>query len=296
MSNMKLANLSPEQKERIVAKLLSSPQGKLKLAASMQNPLRERLDYEGVFRRAAVVDPLPQGALPYYDKDVDVPAVVIGEEGQTPETIVKGKRIFIPLFELGSNPKIPFTQVKERRYNLIDRAQDKAKQEIQAAEDTLGFSALDVALTAVNPATGTLFNAPIAVAGSLDRDSLSDAYAEVEKHDLRVARLFMNARDYSDIRKFGRDQIDPVTQKSLLNTGLMAMLWGAEIIVSRVVEVGTVYICTDEKFLAIMPQRIDITVLPADNPDARLVGWSIFEQIGIGIHNPRGVAQIAVTR
>jgi len=294
--SMKLANLSPEQKERIVAKLLSTPQGKLKLAASMQNPLRERLDYEGVFRRAAVVDPLPQGALPYYDKDVDVPAVVIGEEGQTPETIVKGKRIFIPLFELGSNPKIPFTQVKERRYNLIDRAQDKAKQEIQAAEDTLGFSALDVALTAVNPATGVLYNAPIAVAGSLDRDSLSDAYAEVEKHDLRVARLFMNARDYSDIRKFGRDQIDPVTQKSLLNTGLMAMLWGAEIIVSRVVEVGTVYICTDEKFLAIMPQRIDITVLPADNPDARLVGWSIFEQIGIGIHNPRGVAQITVTR
>lgn len=294
--SMKLANLSPEQKERIVAKLLSTPQGKLKLAASMQNPLRERLDYEGVFRRAAVVDPLPQGALPYYDKDVDVPAVVIGEEGQTPETIVKGKRIFIPLFELGSNPKIPFTQVKERRYNLIDRAQDKAKQEIQAAEDTLGFSALDVALTAVNPATGVLFNAPIAVAGSLDRDSLSDAYAEVEKHDLRVARLFMNARDYSDIRKFGRDQIDPVTQKSLLNTGLMAMLWGAEIIVSRVVEVGTVYICTDEKFLAIMPQRIDITVLPADNPDARLVGWSIFEQIGIGVHNPRGVAYITVTR
>ena len=292
----KLANLSPEQKERIVAKLLSTPQGKLKLAASMQNPLRERLDYEGVFRRAAVVDPLPQGALPYYDKDVDVPAVVIGEEGQTPEVIVKGKRIFIPLFELGSNPKIPFTQVKERRYNLIDRAQDKAKQEIQAAEDTLGFSALDVALTAVNPATGVLFNAPIAVAGSLDRDSLSDAYAEVEKHDLRVARLFMNARDYSDIRKFGRDQIDPVTQKSLLNTGLMAMLWGAEIIVSRVVEVGTVYICTDEKFLAIMPQRIDITVLPADNPDARLVGWSIFEQIGIGVHNPRGVAQITITR
>jgi len=294
--SMKLANLSPEQKERIVAKLLSTPQGKLKLAASMQNPLRERLDYEGVFRRAAVVDPLPQGALPYYDKDVDVPAVVIGEEGQTPEVIVKGKRIFIPLFELGSNPKIPFTQVKERRYNLIDRAQDKAKQEIQAAEDTLGFSALDVALTAVNPATGVLFNAPIAVAGSLDRDSLSDAYAEVEKHDLRVARLFMNARDYSDIRKFGRDQIDPVTQKSLLNTGLMAMLWGAEIIVSRVVEVGSVYICTDEKFLAIMPQRIDITVLPADNPDARLVGWSIFEQIGIGVHNPRGVAQISITR
>ena len=291
-----MAGLSAAQKEEVIEKLLSSPEGRVKLAASMQNPLRERLDYEGVFRRAAVVDPLPQGALPYYDRDVDVPAIVIGEEGETPETIVKGKRILIPLFELGSNPKIPFTQVKERRYNLIDRAQDKAKQDIQAVEDDLGFSALTVASTQVNPNTGVAFNTTIATAGSLDRDSLADAFAEIEKHDLRVARLFMNARDYSDIRKFGRDQLDPVTQKSLLATGLMANLWGADIIVSRVVPIGTIFVLTEEKFLAIIPQRIDITVLPADDPDARLIGWSIFEQIGIGVWNPRGVTRIVVAR
>jgi len=284
-------------KERAIEKLLLSPEGKMKLAASMQNPLRERLDYEGVFRRAAVVDPLPQGALPYYDRDVDVPAIVIGEEGQTPETIVKGKRILVPLFELASNPKIPFTQIKERRYNLIDRAQDKAKQDIQASEDDLGFNALQVAAAQINPNTGLPFNAvTIPVGPALDRDSLADAFAEVEKHDLRVARLFMNARDYSDIRKFGRDQLDPVTQKSLLNTGLMAQIWGADIIVSRVVPIGTVFVCTEEKFLAVMPQRIDITVLPADDPDNRLIGWSIFEQIGIGVWNPRGVSLISVTR
>ena len=36
--------------------------------------------------------------------------------------------------------------------------------------------------------------------------------------------------------------------------------------------------------------------LPADDPDARLIGWSIFEQIGIGVWNPRGVTKILVTR
>jgi len=284
------------EKERAIEQLLLTPQGKMKLAASMQNPLRERLDYEGVFRRAAVVDPLPQGALPYYDRDVDVPAIVIGEEGMSPETIVKGKRILVPLFELASNPKIPFTQIKERRYNLIDRAQDKAKQDIQASEDDLGFNALQVASVQINPNTGLPFNAITNAAGSLDRDALADAFAEVEKHDLRVARMFMNARDYSDIRKFGRDQLDPVTQKSLLNTGLMAQIWGADIIVSRVVPIGTIFVCTEEKFLAVMPQRIDITVLPADDPDNRLIGWSIFEQIGIGVWNPRGVGIIHITR
>ena len=130
-----MAGMTQHEKDRTIEVLLGTPEGRMKLAASMQNPLRERLDYEGVFRRAAVVDPLPQGALPYYDRDVDVPAIVIGEEGQTPETIVKGKRLFIPLFELASNPKIPFTQLKERRYNLIDRAQDKAKQDLQAVEN-----------------------------------------------------------------------------------------------------------------------------------------------------------------
>jgi len=291
-----MSKLTPAQKEAVINKLLQTNEGKMKLAASMQNPLRERLDYEGVFRRAVVVDPLPQGALPYYDKDINVPAVIIAEEGKTPETIVKGKRILIPLFELGSNPKIPFTQIKERRYNLIDRAQDKAKQEIQAAEDDLGFSALDLAIAQVDPITGLPFNATIGAAGSLDRDALADGFAEVEKHDLRVSRMFMNARDYSDIRKWGRDQLDPVTQRTLFNTGLQAMIWGAEIIVSRVVPVGTVYVCAEEKFLGIMPQRIDITVLPADDPDSRLVGWSIFEQIGIGVWNPKSVSQILITR
>lgn len=241
--------LTQQQKEQVLEQLLATPQGRMKLAASMQNPLRERLDYEGVFRRAIVVDPLPQGALPYYDKDIDVPAIVVGEEGQTPEAIIKGKRILVPMFELASNPKIPFTQVKERRFNLIDRAQDKAKQEIQASEDELGFAAMDVALTSINPATGVLYNAAIASAGMLDRDALVDATSEIEKHDLRVARFFMNAKDYGDVKKWGRDQLDPVTQKSLLNTGLMANLWGAEIIVSRIVPIGTVYAATEEKFL-----------------------------------------------
>jgi len=101
---------------------------------------------------------------------------------------------------------------------------------------------------------------------------------------LRVARIFVNAKDYSDIRKWGRDQFDPTTQKSVLNTGLMGNIWGAEIIVSKIVPIGTVYVLAEEKFVGIMPQRIDLTVLPADDPDNRLIGWSIFEQIGINFH------------
>jgi len=39
---------------------------------SMIDPMRQRLDYEGIACRAVAVDPLPQGALPYLYKENNV--------------------------------------------------------------------------------------------------------------------------------------------------------------------------------------------------------------------------------
>ena len=44
---------------------------------------------------------------------------------------------------IASNPEIPLTQIKERRFDLIERAQDLARAQIQAAEDERVFSTLD---------------------------------------------------------------------------------------------------------------------------------------------------------
>jgi hypothetical protein len=37
--------------------------------------------------------------------------------------------------------------------------------------------------------------------------------------------------------------------------------------------------------------RTEIEVLPADNPNQKLLGWSVCENIGIGIPNPRPVTR-----
>lgn len=94
-------------------------------------PIRRNLDYAGVARRALVVDPLPQGALPVYDRDIDVAAVVISANGAAPESQVRGDRVTIPEFEIVSNPVVRIREVKQRRFNVIDRAIQKAKQEIK---------------------------------------------------------------------------------------------------------------------------------------------------------------------
>ena len=56
-------------REGILSRYLRTANGRARLAASMVNPLRQRLNYSSVARRAFSVDPLPEGALPVYTAD-----------------------------------------------------------------------------------------------------------------------------------------------------------------------------------------------------------------------------------
>lgn len=288
--------VSNEVKQQVISEYIKTAAGRAKLAASMIQPLRLRRDYSSVGRKTFLVEQLPDGALPIYDKDPDVTAYVVGEEGENILAIQKPRRVIFPLFEIASNPEIPLTQIKERRFDLIERAQDLAKAQIQAAEDERVFAILDaIALAGFDTLPGQT-NPDVPVVAPISPAVLADAFAEVERHDLRVARIYMNAVDYADIRKFGRDILDIESQAVLLKTGLQAVLWGAQIITSRLVPSGFAYVCCEPEQFGRIPVRTEITVLSADDPKARTIGFSCFENIGVGAFNPRGLTRIVVTR
>src|SRR5271166_156786 len=96
-------SLSDSQRDDLVSRAIYTQEGKLSLAQSMANPIRRNLDYHGIARRALVVDPLPQGAMPTYDRDIDVAAVVISSNGTGPESRVFGDRVVVPEFEVYAN-------------------------------------------------------------------------------------------------------------------------------------------------------------------------------------------------
>lgn len=287
--------ISNELKQQIIADYLKTAGGRARLAASMTQPLRIRRDYTSVGRKTFLVEQLPDGALPIYDKDANVTAYVIGEEGQNILAIQKPRRVIFPLFEIASNPEIPLTQIKERRFDLIERSQDLAKAEIQAEEDTRVFEVMDAVATSGFDNIGAT-NPDIFASAPLTPADLADAFASVEQWDLRVARVFANALDYSDIRKWGRDVLDIETQATLLKTGLMATVWGAQIIVSRRVPQGYLYVTTEPEFFGRIPVRTELTVLSADDPRNRTIGFSCFENLGVGCHNPLGLCRVVLSR
>jgi hypothetical protein len=281
-------SVNDEAREALLVKAMQSERGKIALAQAMANPIRRNLDYQGVGRKALRVDPLPQGALPVYDKDIDVSAIVVSSNGAAPESRIKGDRISVPEFEIVSNPTVRIYEVKRRRFNVIDRAQQRERQEIQAQEDTNIFAALDFASTLENVATSVS-------GGALTKAGLNNLVAEVDKWDLVTSRLFMNIKTFSGFRAFSNTDFDPVTQREVLQTGLYGHLWTADIIVSKVVPANTVYATADPEFVGVMPIRQDIEVLPADEPKQLKLGWVVNEIVGIAVVNPRGVSKLTVT-
>lgn len=299
------SSFSAEAKEQMLAQALATQEGKVALGQAMANPIRRNLDYQGVGRKALVVDPLPQGALPVYDKDIDVAAAIISANGSAPESRVQGDRLMVPELEIVSNPTVRIAEVKRRRFNIIDRAQQKARQEIQAQEDANIFSALDFASdTAVgfggeNARTGFATGA----GGRLTLPDLLDIKQNIDRWDLVTAKYFMHITQFTDLLALNFQSsagaglnapvyggFDPVTAREVLQTGLYGSVWGADMIVSKIVPQGTVYGLAEPEFVGVFPVRQDIEVLPADEPKQLKLGWVVNEIVGVGIVNPRGIA------
>lgn len=112
-ANGKVTTYKAEYKNSILAKLIASPAGRSALAQAMAAPIRRNLDYQGIARRALVVTPLPTPALPVYDKN---------------QTF--GAQVTLPTFEIVNNPTVRLSDIKMRRFNLIDRYKNLYRRKI----------------------------------------------------------------------------------------------------------------------------------------------------------------------
>ena len=284
--------ISKAEKRKMIAKLMKTPDGRAEIAASLEEPLKEFRDYETVGRRAFMVDQLPDGALPYYDKDPNFTAYTVGEEGTDVTEVIKGDRVFVPLREIATNPMIPLTQIKARKYDVESRVQTKAKSEMFKEEDEMIFGLFEKIVTDNNA-----INTPISVVtANATIDHFSDAIGQIEEHgNVRCANIFMNAGNMKIIRKLGKDYFEPATTSELLKTGQMGSLFNATIHTTPIVGKGRIFFTAEPEYFGVFVESIELTVLPADDTKNRQVGWSIFEQVGALVHNSKGITAITLT-
>ena len=277
--------LTDQDKEMIIAQALQTDEGRTALAQAMVEPIRRALEYQAVGRKLLMVDELPQGALARYERDVAAIAWVVSRRGAVPDQIQEGEEVLVPTFEIAANPTVRLSEIKARRFYIVDRAQIKAKEAIQKEEDTNIFNALLASVPDAQKVINT---------GTLQVLAINEAFKFIEQHDLVAAKIVTHAFQYASIRTFGKDFFDEASQREIITTGLYGHLWTADIHVSSRMPSDDVLVVASPECVGAFPIRQDITVLPADDPKKLRLGWVIYEEVGIVVINDYAVAKIEV--
>ena len=275
-----------ETREQIVAMAVETSDGRNALAQAMVEPIKNSLMYQSIGRKLLLVDELPQGVLPRYERDVTAKSWVVSKRGAVPTSEVEAEELIVPTFEIAANPVLRYSEVRARRFYIVDRAQIRAKDSLQRQEDTEVFKAINGA----TPSDQT-----ISVTGTVALEHINVALTLIEEHELIGAKIVVPPARYKDFRGWGPEVYDQATQREVLQTGLYGHLFTADIHMSTMVPKNCVFLMAPAQYVGAIPIRQDITVIPADDPRRLRLGWVVYEELGFAIINDFSLSKILVS-
>jgi len=298
-SSMREASALPsEERRKVLAAAMNDPTGEgfAIVGQELLLPIKDIIDYEGWARKIYRVRPLAQGELFRVAKDVRATAWVVGQDGQSIESRLFGKYVTPSEFKITSFPTVDIEDIYQMNFDVLDRAQDTARQEIELEEDKRGLALLDKAASTVNSTT---------IFSTLGVAALEDIRFQVERHRLVVEKFLINRRELTDLIKTavgaagGTQHVDPVTERELILAGYVGNVLNAQIItaagtgVEEVVPAGTVYAVTGSEYLGEMGVRVELFSEPFNKFSHRelVKGWAFGEIVGFVVPNSRAVAK-----
>lgn len=284
--------LAIEEQRRILTAALNDPTGHgfHVVGQELALPIKAILDYEGFARKIYRVRKLGQAELFRVPKDVRAVAYIIGQDGQTPEARIKTKWITPEEFKITSFPVVDIQDIYQSNFDILQRAQDTARQEIELQEDKAAINLLDRASTTVNNTT---------TFASLGIGAFEDVRFQVEQHRLLVENFLIARAEVSDIVKNMSSAVDPVTERELILAGYIGNILNAQILtaagtgVEEVIPAGTFYATTGPDYLGEMGERIELFSEPFNKYalSETVKGWAFVEMVGFVIPNSKAVAK-----
>lgn len=274
-----------------IARAASDDRGYRMLGQEILQPIKAIVDYEAFGRKCFQVRPFEQNEFFRLTKDVRATAFVIGQDGQGVESRVGGKYVDFPEYKIGSFPTVDIQDIYQMGYDVLDRVQDTARQEIELEEDKRAIAVIDAAATSgSNSVIGFV---------TLGIGAFEDIRFQVERNRIPVDKFAINRAELSDVIKTMSTQVDPVTERELILAGYIGSILNASIITSagigveEVVPAGTVYAMAAPELLGVMGIRFELFSEPFNQfaQFRTLKGYAFCEMIGHCIPEPWKVAK-----
>jgi hypothetical protein len=283
--------MTAEESDAILKEAFSDPSsdGFRLVGQGLLNPIKEVIDYEGLARKIWAPRTVKAGEVVRYDKDPYVRGWQIAEDGQTPQSVVEGRYVYPPEFEVTTYPTLEIKDKFRAQFDILARIQDRARQAIEYQED---LAAINLLTAGGNQSNVTTFFAALNLA------AFESIRYQIERHRLVCDKFIINRQEVSDLVNTVSAQVDPVTQRELVMAGYIGTILNAMIVTTagtntyEILDPGDVVAVTSPEYLGGMPIRVELFSEPTNEfmEGRPRQGWFFYELLGMTLINPAGVA------
>lgn len=258
-------------------------------AASLAVPILKTVAPQSSVRDIFMVDDLPNGSLAEYPIDLDdiETAVVMPRLGAVPQNLVVGDSLIVPTFEVSNSVEWKLAFVRDARFNIVERALEKLAQSFIRAEEKAGWDTIRGAIDTTN----TITTSETYLSRKLFNQIITDMRAQgAAEPDV----IYVSPRLASDIRDWGANDVDYVTQRELFTKGQMASIYGVRIVELRSLADNEIFMF-DTSRLGVMPVRSKMQTF--DDPTAikkLRAGVGAWEEIGFSVIDKRAMRYCAI--
>ena len=315
-----ITKLSKIEREAALNAMYASPNGLQKIAAVMLNPIIRDLLHEGRGRQCLAVDKLQQGMDATYDSDVSAKACVCSADGVPQVSVIESGRFIVPTFPIGVQASIKWVESNYRKFDMINRTQERAKSALQSVEDKRIFDLIDFASTQHYHKPNTV-DAPYETieAGRVTLLDIAKHKAMLEKGRVPAQKLVMTPTRAVDVELLYNGTTAqgplflPQTSEANVNKGLGKGILGLDILtvpdgdtVTRVIDgkevINDLSILSDNAFYILgRPEMVGIMTIRQD-VQVETQKWvkdfedifAIYEIVGFGVRYAKGQIKVAV--
>jgi hypothetical protein len=277
--------------------LLSQSNGFERYAAEkMPEFIQVERDYEGFVRDVIMVTTVTpedlvrvdEEVFVTYSKDVDASAATIARHGEAPTMYVKGKTVKVTFFPI-TTPRLTITQweLDTEPYDLMKRTQEKAGQAMAKLEDenflTVVDALIDANITQKVESTNT----------AIQKADLLAIKKIFSRNNVAFSTYLLNPATYDDFLLWGENELDEVSQKTVLETGQLPTIWGGvKMVVGILVDEKNIYGLAPKEVLGRMPILRDITLDVQRIPETQDKEVLAYQYLGMFIHSHKAVARL----
>jgi len=279
--------------------MMQSPKGREMLGSSIIEPLKTEQLYKSTLRRAFKSYYLGAGQENFIPVELDVRAYTVSQNGDPITNNPYGlDGVEPPLQKIETKVMFDITDIYRGKYDLEGTALKKAESEIFKEEDRR----IANLWKAVSESEDAL--TPISVTESTFKDTglyiLLSAISELEGQEDKVLNpsdIWFNPKWTQVFRSMSNYQngfqVSFNTAEELTKKGIVAQWNGLRLNRSNVLPKNRIYITVEPETFGGFVEALPLMAIELE--EGSKVGFIIFEQVGMAVTNPKGMATVIIT-